>query len=79
MTRRELKSLEEEGSRRFKQKVATWEKQGIFSQIATQIDEALEKMDPDELRARKQKALNTAVPLPRCEKRSGHSRWLVPR
>ena len=79
MTRQELKRLEEQSFRQFKQKIAAWEKAGVIDQIAAKIDEALEKMDVDELRQRKQKPSNTAVPLPRCEKRIGHSRWLVPR
>ena len=79
MTRQELKSLEEEAFRQFKQKVAAWDTAGVIDQVAAKIDEALEEMDLDELKDRKQKALNTAVPLPRCEKRIGHSRWSVPR
>ena len=79
MTGQELKSRGEEAFRRFRQKVAAWHKAGVIDQVAAKIDEALEDMHVDELKDSKHKALNTAVPLPRCETRTGHSRWLVPR
>ena len=37
-------------SEEFKQKVAAWEKAGLFDEIVAQIAEAIEKLDKEEVR-----------------------------
>ena len=47
----ETEAPEDDVSEEFKQKVAAWEKAGMFDVIVAQIDEAIEKLDKEMVRA----------------------------
>ena len=74
MTRQELKSLEEEGCRQFRQEGAIWETQGVLGEIVAKVDEALQESDAGGLKSRPMKGIGCRRPSSPFREEARHVR-----
>ena len=79
MTREELKAIEEQNLRDFKERVAADEKAGIFDQIVGRIREVLAELDADALERGPMESVKCVRSSSVCREEARHGRWWVSR